>query len=129
MRPLAEPFDCACYGVGFAALRLHGTSIWALVVLHAITDIALPLGDISSAWRWGIMIGGDTVLLIYGLIILRKTDRPAATMDSKVQGVDTNWLSGGDPGVIPYRARRGKVPGPTSSVKGFAGLLLFSTAY
>ncbi|MCC6855535.1 MAG: CPBP family intramembrane metalloprotease [Microbacteriaceae bacterium] len=74
---IAQVVGAACYGVGFAALRLRGTSIWALVVLHAITDIALQLGDVSSAWRWGIMIGGDTALLIFGLIILRKAPKSA----------------------------------------------------
>ncbi|MBX3099455.1 MAG: CPBP family intramembrane metalloprotease [Salinibacterium sp.] len=74
---VAQVVGAACYGVGFAALRLRGTPIWVLIVLHAITDIALQLGDVSSAWRWGIMIGGDTALLIFGLVLLRRLDRKA----------------------------------------------------
>lgn len=67
----AQVVGAACFGVGLAALRLRGMSMWPLVLLHALTDIALQSGDISSAWRWGLMIGGDTVLLVFGVVLLR----------------------------------------------------------
>lgn len=66
----AQVVGAACFGVGLAALRLRGMAMWPLVVLHAVGDIALQLGDVSSAWRWALMIGGDTVLLVFGLVIL-----------------------------------------------------------
>ena len=71
----AQVVGAACFGVGLAALRLRGMNIWPLIVLHAVGDIALQFGDITSAWRWANMIGGDTALLIFGLIILRDTNR------------------------------------------------------
>lgn len=67
----AQVAGAACFGVGLAALRLRGTPMWPLVILHAVSDIGLQLGDVNSAWRWGIMIGGDIVLLVFGLVILR----------------------------------------------------------
>jgi uncharacterized protein len=72
----AQVIGAACFGVGLAALRLRGMTMWPLVLLHALGDIALQLGDVSAAWRWGIMIGGDTVLLVFGLLLLRP--RPAS---------------------------------------------------
>lgn len=69
----AQVIGATCFGVGLAALRLRGVSLWPLIVLHALADIALALGDVSSAWRWALMVGGDVVLLIFGLLILRKT--------------------------------------------------------
>ncbi len=72
----AQVVGASCSGFGLAALRMRGSSIWPLVLIHAVSDIALQLGDVSSAWRWGIMIGGDVVLLVFGLVLLRR--RPAA---------------------------------------------------
>jgi CAAX protease family protein len=69
----AQVIGAACFGVGLAALRLRGVSLWPLIVLHALGDIALQLGDLGSAWRWILMVGGDVVLLIFGLLILRTT--------------------------------------------------------
>jgi uncharacterized protein len=80
---IAQVVGAACYGVGFAAMRLRGSSLWVLAALHAITDIALQLGDVTSAWRWGIMIGGDTALLAFGLIVLRMGRRTAVSPTSE----------------------------------------------
>lgn len=71
----AQVVGATCFGVGLAALRLRGVSLWPLIILHALGDIALQLGDISSAWRWGLMIGGDIILLVFGLLILRTTSK------------------------------------------------------
>ncbi|WP_417374407.1 CPBP family intramembrane glutamic endopeptidase [Glutamicibacter protophormiae] len=76
---LAQVVGAACFGFGFAALRLRGTSIWVLAALHAVADIALQLGDVSSAWRWGLMVGGDVVLLVFGVIAIRRLDAARAT--------------------------------------------------
>lgn len=71
----AQVIGATCFGVGLAALRLRGVSLWPLIILHALGDIALQLGDVSSAGRWILMVGGDIVLLIFGLLILRMPGR------------------------------------------------------
>lgn len=68
----AQVVGASCFGFGLAALRLRGSGIWPLVLIHAVSDIALQLGDVSTAWRWGIMIGGDVILLVFGLVLLRR---------------------------------------------------------
>ena len=81
----AQVVGATCFGVGLAALRLRGVSLWPLIILHALGDIALQLGDVSSAWRWALLIGGDTILLIFGLVILRKvTPAPPAGRDNSM---------------------------------------------
>lgn len=69
----AQVVGATCFGVGLAALRLRGVSLWPLIILHALGDIALQLGNVSSAWRWILMVGGDLILLIFGLVALRRT--------------------------------------------------------
>ncbi len=76
---VAQVVGAACFGFGLAALRLRGTSMWVLVVLHAVADIALQLGDVSSAWRWGLMVGGDVILLIFGIIVIRRMNSANVT--------------------------------------------------
>jgi len=68
----AQVIGATCFGIGMAALRLRRVSLWPLVIIHALTDIALQVGDVTSPWRWILMIGGDIILLAYGLRILRK---------------------------------------------------------
>lgn len=75
----AQVVGATCFGVGLAALRLRGVSLWPLIVLHALGDIVLQLGDVSSAGRWIFMIGGDIVLLVFGLLILRTTSKSSTS--------------------------------------------------
>lgn len=80
----AQVIGATCFGVGLAALRLRGVSLWPLVILHALADIALQVADLGSAWRWILLVGGDMVLFVYGLRILRKAsptgeDHPRTT--------------------------------------------------
>lgn len=74
----AQVVGATCFGVGLAALRLRGVSLWPLIILHALADIALQLGDVSSAWRWILMVGGDVILLIFGFLILRTISTTSA---------------------------------------------------
>lgn len=67
----AQVVGAFCFGVGYAAARLRGLSLWVLALLHALTDIGLSLSNIDGAWRWAAMIGGDTVLLVVGILALR----------------------------------------------------------
>lgn len=68
----AQVVGATCFGMGLAALRLRGVPLWPLIILHALGDIALALGDVSSTWRWILMVGSDTILLVSGLLILRR---------------------------------------------------------
>lgn len=77
----AQVVGATCFGVGLAALRLRGVSLWPLIILHALGDIALQLGDVSSAWRWILMVGGDIILLVFGLLILRTPSAGTASPD------------------------------------------------
>lgn len=76
----AQVVGATCFGVGLAALRLRGVSLLPLIILHALGDIALQLGDVSSAWRWILMIGGDIILLVFGLLILRTTRKNSPSL-------------------------------------------------
>ncbi|SEB48899.1 hypothetical protein SAMN04489806_0830 [Paramicrobacterium humi] len=72
---LAQVVGAACFGVGFAALRLRGAGLWQLALLHALTDIGLALTNVGGGAKWGIMVGGDVALLIFGLLALRGLGR------------------------------------------------------
>ncbi|GAA2392373.1 CPBP family intramembrane glutamic endopeptidase [Dactylosporangium salmoneum] len=75
---VAQAVGTFCFGVGYAALRLRTGSVWPLMVLHFLTDLLLRV-DALPAWaHWTAMVGGDTVLLIYGLLLMRGTARAAA---------------------------------------------------
>lgn len=67
----AQVVGAFCFGVGYAAVRLRGLSLWLLAATHALTDIGLALTNIEGPWRWIAMIGGDTMLVVVGLIVLR----------------------------------------------------------
>ncbi|TDT74642.1 hypothetical protein DFO47_1121, partial [Arthrobacter sp. AG258] len=57
-----------------------------------VTDIALQTGDITSTWRWTLMISSDIILLTYGLVLLSPkrrqplapTSRPTRTTCNRV---------------------------------------------
>jgi uncharacterized protein len=86
---LAQAVGTFCFGVGYAALRLRTGSLVPLVVLHFLTDLLLRV-DALPAWaHWTAMVGGDTLLLVYGLFLLRggrsagsPVGRPAAVAGS-----------------------------------------------
>jgi len=67
----AQVVGAFTFGVGYAALRLRTIALWPLMILHALTDISLAIGNVTGGMKWGIMIVSDTVLLIYGIILLR----------------------------------------------------------
>ncbi|MGC9670297.1 lysostaphin resistance A-like protein [Planosporangium sp. 12N6] len=74
---LAQAVGTFCFGVGYAALRLRTGSVWPLMILHFLTDLLLRV-DALPAWaHWTVMVGGDTLLLIYGLLLLRGAGRTA----------------------------------------------------
>lgn len=68
---LAQAVGTFCFGVGYAALRLRTGSVLPLMGLHFLTDLLLRI-DALPAWaHWTAMVGGDTLLLVVGLWLLR----------------------------------------------------------
>jgi hypothetical protein len=55
------------------------------MALHFLTDLLLRV-DALPAWaHWSAMVGGDTVLLVLGLVLLRG-DRSGAGLGAPSQG-------------------------------------------
>ncbi|MGN6445000.1 lysostaphin resistance A-like protein [Amnibacterium sp.] len=69
-----QAFGSAVQGVGLAALRLRTDTIWPLMGFHALHDFSLQLGTLPIA---AIEAPIDTVLLIYGIVLLRRSRRSA----------------------------------------------------
>ena len=74
---VAQAVGTFCFGVGYAALRLRTGSVWPLMVLHFLTDLLLRIDALPGWAHWTAMVGGDTLLLLYGLALLHRTG-PAA---------------------------------------------------
>lgn len=64
----AQAFGAACFGVGYAALRLRTNTIWPLLVLHMLTDL---FGRIASLPAIPFFVTQDVILLAYGLYLVR----------------------------------------------------------
>lgn len=73
---VAQAVGAFCFGVGYAAVRLHTANVLPLMVLHFLTDLFLRIDALPTWAHWTAMVGGDTLLLIYGLILLRQSVRP-----------------------------------------------------
>jgi hypothetical protein len=74
---VAQAVGTFCFGVGYAAVRLRTGSVWPLMVLHFLTDLLLRIDALPGWANWTVMVGGDTLLLIYGLVLLRRNGRAA----------------------------------------------------
>ena len=74
---VAQAVGTFCFGVGYAAVRLRTGSVWPLMVLHFLTDLLLRIDALPGWANWTVMVGGDTLLLIYGLVLLRLNGRAA----------------------------------------------------
>lgn len=66
----AQVIGAFTFGIGYAALRMRTVALWPLMVLHALTDVSLAIGNVTGGMRWAIMIGSDTILLLYGIYLL-----------------------------------------------------------
>jgi len=73
---LAQAVGTFCFGVGYAAVRLGTGSVLPLMVLHFLTDLLLRIDALPVWAHWTVMVGGDILLLLYGLILLRQAARP-----------------------------------------------------
>ncbi|MFG1877578.1 CPBP family intramembrane glutamic endopeptidase [Sphaerisporangium sp. NPDC049003] len=63
-----------CFGVGYAALRHRTGTIWPLMVLHMATDLFAATGAVPKI---PILVAQDVILLVFGLILLRRPRTPA----------------------------------------------------
>ncbi|NMB87007.1 MAG: CPBP family intramembrane metalloprotease [Chloroflexi bacterium] len=71
---LAQAVGAFCDGFGFAALRLRTRSIWFLILLHMLHDLLLRFTRLPAI---PLDVAQVTILLFYGLYILRKSQVPA----------------------------------------------------
>ena len=75
---LAQAVGTFCFGVGYAVLRLRTGSVLPLMVLHFLTDLLLRVDTLPAWAHWTAMVGGDTVLLVYGLLLRGRCTDPLA---------------------------------------------------
>lgn len=61
-------FGAFTFGIGMAALRLRTNTLWPLMVLHALVDFFLAVGQLPILLVDPII---DTVLLVYGIFLIR----------------------------------------------------------
>ena len=78
---VAQAVGAVCFGVGYAALRLRIHTIWPLMALHMLTDLLAAIGALPKV---PILVGQDVVLLIFGLLLLRR--RIPAAVDAIWRG-------------------------------------------
>jgi membrane protease YdiL (CAAX protease family) len=71
---LLQAFGAAVQGIGYAALRLRTNTIWPLIVIHGTHDLTLQLGQLPVPL---IEAAIDTILLGYGIVLLRRSRRNA----------------------------------------------------
>ncbi len=73
MMVLSQAIGVFCFGVGYSVLRLRTNTIWPLIILHFLTDFTLQLTNLPLGAKIGLMVGQDTLLLIYGVYLFRRT--------------------------------------------------------
>ena len=71
----AQAVGAFCFGVGYAAVAQRIGTIWPLMVLHLLTDLCAAIGALPKI---PVLVGQDVVLLIAGLVLVRRAAmRPA----------------------------------------------------
>lgn len=98
MLVLAQAFGAACFGVGYAAIRLRTNTIWPLMACHAATDLFAAIGGLPAI---PILVGQDVVLLAVGLVLLTR-DRAGTRL--------TGGVSRPPSAPQPWAARRLRPP-------------------
>jgi membrane protease YdiL (CAAX protease family) len=67
----AQAVGAACFGFGYAALRLRTNALWCLAATHAVFDLLLHTTGLHGGAFWAVVVGQDVVLLVVGLVALR----------------------------------------------------------
>lgn len=73
---VAQAVGAFCFGVGYGAVRVRTATVLPLMVLHFLTDLFLRIDALPIWAHWTVMVGGDTLLLLYGLLLLRPASHP-----------------------------------------------------
>ncbi|MFN8167708.1 MAG: CPBP family intramembrane glutamic endopeptidase [Candidatus Nanopelagicales bacterium] len=68
----AQAVGAACFGFGYAVLRLRTNALWVLAATHAVFDLLLHTTGLHGGALWVVMVGQDLVLLVVGLVALRR---------------------------------------------------------
>ncbi len=63
----AQAFGAACFGVGYAAIRLRTGALWPLIATHLLTDLVPHVGRLPAL---AVFVAQDVVLLLVGLALL-----------------------------------------------------------
>jgi uncharacterized protein len=66
----AQAIGAACFGFGYAVLRLRTNALWVLAATHAVVDLLLHTTGLHGGALWAVMVGQDVVLLVVGLAAL-----------------------------------------------------------
>ena len=72
----AQAVGAAAFGFGFAALRLRTRALLPLVLLHAVQDLFLQMGNLPLV---PVAVVEDVILFALGVWLLRGGNRTAAT--------------------------------------------------
>jgi membrane protease YdiL (CAAX protease family) len=72
---VAQAVGAFCDGFGFGALRLRTNTLWFLIALHAAHDLLLRYTNFPAIPLDVVQV---TILLIYGIFILRRWREPQA---------------------------------------------------
>jgi membrane protease YdiL (CAAX protease family) len=68
----AQAVGAACFGFGYAVLRLRTNALWVLAATHAVFDLLLHTTGLHGGALWTVMVGQDLVVLVVGLVAFRR---------------------------------------------------------
>jgi membrane protease YdiL (CAAX protease family) len=68
---LAQSVGAFCFGVGFSILRWRTNAVWLLAAIHAIGDLMFHITNLHGGALWGVLVGHDIAMLLWGLWCLR----------------------------------------------------------
>ncbi|HET6824712.1 MAG TPA: CPBP family intramembrane glutamic endopeptidase [Amnibacterium sp.] len=88
---VAQAFGAAVQGVGLAAVRLRTNTIWPLIAIHALHDLFLQMGRLPVAL---IEVPIDTIFLIYGIVLLRRTRREQLELSPTIPAARSGVAAG-----------------------------------
>ena len=72
---LAQSVGAFCFGVGFSILRWRTNAVWLLAAVHAVGDLMFHITNLHGGALWGVLVGHDIAMLLWGLWCLRGLQR------------------------------------------------------
>jgi uncharacterized protein len=82
----AQAVGAACFGLGYAVIRVRTRAVWFLAAAHFVGDLLLHTTGLHGGALWAVMIGQDTALLVIGLVALRGPSDGASTQPMRHAG-------------------------------------------